>query len=239
MNMVYTESIFILLVITSVYFLYQGQTGKAAFAAFLLPLTRWIGILFVATLVVAGALRLLRGEDNARLLGSVPASVQAIFACAMAPVVGAGVYVLLMAALTGDPMAHVHGAHLFPSHWSLGNVVRPDLLVREFFKTPLDVHSHVSSIIDRVFFVAFLASAPLVYRRVDKPLFVYYLSIGLVPLLGSFMSYTRYVLPAFPLYIAYADAFAQKQRLMLVIVVTMVILQYFFIGLHVRNLWVA
>jgi hypothetical protein len=93
--------------------------------------------------------------------------------------------------------------------------------------------------LDRLFFAVYLASAPLVYRKVDLPLFVYYLSIGLVPLLGSFMSYTRYLLPAFPLYVAYADIFARHQKAMMVVVVAMVLVQYLFIGLHVRNIWVA
>lgn len=239
LNLIYTESLFILFSVASFHFLGEGQSAKAAIAAFFLPLTRWIGLLFVAPLAIAAALptlhrRFVRGAPVA-----YPLAPRAIALCAGAPLLGGIVYVIAMAVLTGNPLAHVYAAQLYPSHWSLSNVVRIDLLVRNFFAGPIYIHSPLGSVFDRLFFVIFLASAPLVYRKVDKPLFVYYLSIGLVPLLGSFMSYTRYLLPAFPLYIAYADVFARHQKLFLPLLLAMLMLQYFFIGLHVRNLWVA
>jgi hypothetical protein len=239
LDMIYTESLFILFAVAGFYFLQAGQGARAAVVAFFLPFIRWIGLLFIAPVAVAAGLKFLRSRGVTRLPDGYPASLRSTVACALSVLLAGALYIAAMAVLTGDPLAHVHAAHLYPSRWSLGNVVRPDLLAGDFFTWPLEVHSPLRSFLDRLFFAVYLASAPLVYRKVDLPLFVYYLSIGLVPLLGSFMSYTRYLLPAFPLYIAYADIFARHQKAMMVVVVAMVLVQYLFIGLHVRNIWVA
>jgi hypothetical protein len=237
--MIYTEGIFLLLGVASFYYLAEGQGTKAALAAFLMPLTRWIGVLSAIPFVVAGAAKLAQKHPEARHPGSYPVSARAMFACALAPVAGAVVYMLAMEAATGDPLVHVHSVTLYASQWSLSNVVRPDHLWSNFFSGPVLFHALIGSALDRAFFVFFLASAPLVYRKVDKPLFVFYLSTGFVPLLGGFMSYMRYLLPAFPLYIAYGEFFAQRRRTMLITVIAMLLFQFVFVGWHVRNLWVA
>lgn len=80
----------------------------------------------------------------------------------------------------------------------------------------------------------------MLYRRLDKPLFLFCLLIGLVPLLGTYMSYMRYVMPAFGLYIAYAGWLSTRSLALAIgIVLSMALLQSLFISLQVVNHWVA
>jgi hypothetical protein len=156
----------------------------------------------------------------------------------LAPLAGAAAYLAFMQAATGDYLAHVHATVFYPSQWSVGNVVKPWVLVENFLAVSA-LHNVLHSALDRVFFVGFLASMPLVYRKVDRPLFLFYLTMGLQPLLGSFMSYMRYLLPAFPLYIAYARGFEGRPRLMRTAVGLGVGLQAFAVLFFAGAYWVA
>jgi hypothetical protein len=91
---------------------------------------------------------------------------------------------------------------------------------------------------DRAFFAVFLASAPLVWRYCDKTLLVFYLVIGLQPMFGSFGSYTRFLLLAFPLYIAYGQLI-RSDRYLLPLVYAGLLLQALLLSLHASHHWVA
>jgi hypothetical protein len=244
MSMVYTESLFLLLCVATFYFLSEGKLGAAALSAFLLPLTRWIGILVVVPVGLALLLEFYKeglpdhkGRWPREILSSL--RIRPRVAWSVAPLVGAAVYVLYMWDQTGDPLAHVHAASIFLSHWEVKNLLQPWKLMATTFGQGLVLHSYLNSSLDRIFFLGFLASAPLVYRKVSMPLFVFYLTMGMQPLLGSYMSYMRYLLPVFPLYIAWASYLEHRPRLLWGIVAVMVTLQVPFIALHTTNHWVS
>jgi hypothetical protein len=155
------------------------------------------------------------------------------------PLLSGAVYLLLMWHLTGDALAHVRAAGTYASGWDVKNVVQPWKLITNLYAHGLSPHGYVNSFVDRVFFAGFLASIPLVYRKVSRPLFLFYLAMGMQPLLGSYMSYTRYVMPAFPLYIAWASYLQDRPRLMWRIAGSMVTLQIALLALHTTNHWVA
>jgi hypothetical protein len=64
--------------------------------------------------------------------------------------------------------------------------------------------------------------------------------IVLQPFLGSFMSYTRLVMVAFPVYIAWALLLAGRdRRLVYVVAAPMLALQVVLLSMHVRADWVG
>ncbi len=101
--------------------------------------------------------------------------------------------------------------------------------------------SYTSSIVDRGFFLFFLALCPLVYRVSGAGLLAYTIVLGCTPLLGNFMSYKRYVLPIFPLFIALAHATESGRLapLRMPLLILFAALQILFLALHALNYWVA
>jgi hypothetical protein len=81
--------------------------------------------------------------------------------------------------------------------------------------------------------------APLVYKKTNKVFFFYYLALGSVPILGSFMGYMRYLLPAFPLFIALGRVFEKKKMLFYSYLYISLFLQVLFVVMSALSYWVA
>ncbi len=140
----------------------------------------------------------------------------------------------------GDAFIAMHTEKLYISNRSAEHLLRPDRLISDLFRSHYSVHGYLDSAIDRIFFVVFVLSLPLVYRRVDKPMFLFCAILGLQPFLGSFMSYTRLVLVAFPLYIAYAATFAHwRPNLTYAVAYPLLLLQAVFLAMQLTGNWVA
>jgi hypothetical protein len=240
LNLVYTEALFLLLTVGLVYSLYERRLWLAALAGFLLPLLRVPGLVALIPMLWilgGGPLRLSFDGWRPRLTG-FRWSRDLLFA--LAPVAGFAVYLLWMHIELGNAFVAMDAEKAFISERSIENVLRPDRLVADFFRSSYSVHNYLDSAIDRVFFVVFVASLPLVYRKVDTPMFLFCAVIGLQPFLGSFMSYSRLVMVAFPLYIAWAATFtAWRPQLTYAVAYPMLLVQSVFIALHVNSNWVA
>jgi len=142
--------------------------------------------------------------------------------------------------VTDNAFAGIEAQKLFIAQNSVTNVLEPVRLVRDLFTADLVLHGFRNSLIDRLAFLVFLVSLPFVYRVVDKPLFIVYVLFGMVPLLGSFMAYTRYLLVAFPMYIAAASALsARSTRLTFGVAGVMFVIQIVLLARHSLNHWVA
>jgi Dolichyl-phosphate-mannose-protein mannosyltransferase len=245
--MVYTESIFLLLAVTVFYAVAEAlespysARGRALFAlaalaAFLMPLTRPIGV--VVALPMALALLWHDRPQDASMPWRLQLRPRVLLA--LAPLLGVAAHLGYMQAVTGDYLMHVHAQDLYGAQWNLVNVLKPWVFAHEIFGRGLTFHSQLNSSLDRLFFLGFLLSAPLVYRRVSLPLFLLYAALGLLPpLMGSFMAYTRFLLPAFPLYIAWADYLRTRPRLLRGAVTLMALMQFAAILAHTSSRWVA
>jgi Gpi18-like mannosyltransferase len=245
--MVYTESIFLLLAVAVFYAIAEAlespytRRGRALFAlaalaAFLMPLTRPIGV--VVVLPMAFALLWHDRPQDASMPWRLKLLPRVLLA--LAPLLGVAVHLGYMQAVTGDYLMHVHAQNLYGAQWQFANLFKPWVFAQEIFGRGLTFHSQLNSALDRVFFLGFLLSAPLVYRRVSLPLFLLYAVLGLLPpLMGSFMAYTRLLLPAFPLYIAWADYLRTRPRLLRGAVTLMVLMQAAAILAHTSSRWVA
>jgi hypothetical protein len=239
LNLIYTEGLFLLLAVIFFYALQRGSYPLAAVAAFLIPLTRAVGIVIAVPFALYFALEVRRvaiasGRQEAtryatRNVGWV-----------LAPLLGELAYMQYMWVTTGDALAASHAASHCICAWDPLNVFRPWRFLHHLFSTNLEISSYLDSYIDRIFFAVYVASLPVVYWRTDKTYFAFYVLMGgLPPLLGSFMSYTRYMLMAFPLFIAYGSLFKRESFALAAIVMPMIVLQAFLLTLQARFFWVA
>jgi hypothetical protein len=245
LNLVYSEGLFFFLMMAFFYLLYQRRYGLAAFPAFLLPFTRPIGVicfvpfvLFVLTDAGRSAGLFSRPFSSDRLMTTAAA---APWHYTLAPLSGLLGYFAFMYLAAGDPFAAFEAQKNFVGTRSLEHLWDPVHFVRVLVANNLVIHDYTRSWLDRLFFLGFLLSLPFVYRRVDKGLFAFYLLMGLEPLSGSFLSYMRYGLMAFPLFIACAVYLEEKNAYGGVFAVAMPLLlvQALFAGMHISTYWVG
>ena len=231
LSLIYTESLFLLLVTIAFYALYRRKLGLLLATGFLLPLTRTVGLLVVVPLIV----QILFTAEYARQLKQ---KLKASALVAVSFGAGLGVYFGIMQYYTGSPFSGFEAQQFFLANNSIGNVLHPvQWVVRNFITVEYAIHSIGGSIIDRFFFFSFLALLYLAFKKLDFTLFVYTAVIGLVPALSdSLTSFPRYMLVVFPVYIALALAFPRRYRYLLI---AMMLVQIFFVFVHSENYWVA
>ena len=240
LNLIYTEALFLLLSVIVFYGLYERRFWLAAAAAFLLPVLRVPGVVAVVPMAwVIGGESLRIGFDGVRpRFEGFRWHPNLLYV--LAPIAGFVSYLVYMHFAIGDAFIAMHTEKLFISNRSIENLLRPDRLIGDFFLAHYSVHGYLDSAIDRIFFAVFVLSLPLVYIRVDKPMFLFCAIVGLQPFLGSFMSYTRLVMVAFPLYVAYGVTFARwRPQLTYAVVYPMLLLQAVLLALQINGNWVA
>ncbi|MFI5394445.1 MAG: hypothetical protein ACHQ9S_02830 [Candidatus Binatia bacterium] len=242
LNLIYTEGLFLLLAMLFFLALHRRAFAAAAVFSFLLPLARPQGIFVIVPFAL---FLLLEAMEEARWRRASPKDRLVIrltprFLYLLVPLLAVAVWLGWMKAATGDAFAPFHAQGAFISQRSLGSLLKPWLPLTNLFIPNLTLHGFTTSVIDRAFFVAFVASLPVVYRRVDLVLFVFCLLMGMEPFLGSYMSYTRYVMLAFPLYIGWGVRFrGWGDYAFYAALFPLLMLQALFVSLHSLNYWVA
>ncbi len=241
LNLIYSESSFIFLSIGFFYFLYKGKTLYSLPFIFLLPLARSIGILIAIPYFIF----LLQKKEGIKRI-TIPTFNKPIkiklnpaFFLVTIPLLGYLMNFLLMYILTGDPFSQFVTLRYFIGRFSIFNVFNIELFFQNLFGTPLALHGFTNSLLDRLFFAFFLVMAPFVYKKTNKVFFFYYLALGMVPLLGSFMGYMRYLLPAFPLFITLGSVFAKNKVLLYAYLYLSISLQIMLVIMSALSYWVA
>jgi hypothetical protein len=216
----YTEPLFLLLLMLCLDRLSRETVGAAAVAAFLLPLTRPIGIFILP--VIAWHLICRRSRLRS-------------YSLCIAPVLGYLAYLGIMYHYTGSPFAGYEAQERFPTHPSLGQISDLAGFARSFLSFEWR-HTIEHSFIDRVVFVSFLISLYWIIR-LDAAYYLYAILAGLIPALSASMaSYTRYSALVFPLFIVWAQ-FARKTRSLPFLLMLFFAVQCVFLLLHVAGRW--
>jgi hypothetical protein len=191
----YTESIFFLLAMAFFWALSSRNVSWVAATTLLLPLTRAVGVFILFPL----AWHLYEQKR--------PFKHWLLVAC---PILGYAGYFGLMHAWTGNPFEGFEAQKAYPYSPSISNM----LDLGRFFEVFLHVRTldgMMDSVLDRAFFVLLLALLPFVYR-LNKTWFWYALPMGLVPAMTSyFMSYRRYIMVIFPVFIVLAQLLARTK----------------------------
>jgi hypothetical protein len=236
-SLVYSESLFFLLSIAFFYYLYKKRFFVVGLFAFLVPLSRSLGILVFLPLL---SFFINSFSFNPKQFLSQKVNLRILLV--LVPLFGFFCYLLFMFLSTGHFIEGFLVQKMNIAQWSVGNILKIDVLIRNFFDMHLAIHGFVNSVLDRIFFVVFLCSLPLIYKRGDKNLFIFSLFLGLVPpFLGSFMSYTRYMLVIFPLFMVLGSYLEEKRYnfLKFPLIYSMLLLQGLFLIMQALNYWVA
>ena len=233
----YTESLFFLLLVWLWSSLGKKNYGLAWTMAFLLPMTRPIGLFCLVPI----AWHLLTQEPPAflvRFLESYPrwfrflfvtnppASEKSDLAAPISipagrihqtrrawlllagPLAGWGCYLAFMAANTGNPFEGFAAQRYWGVH-SIFNLIDIPKFVTGFLDAAT-WHDYNGSLLDRSMFVVLLYCLPALWR-LDKGLCVWTWALGIAPAMsGTFISFTRYASVDFPLFIALASFYPSR-----------------------------
>lgn len=228
-SLVYSEGLFLLLVTAFFYYFYEKNFSPCLFLSVLIPLARPTGILVALPLfgyLVAEIWKSRKVDDlknGILLLGFIT---------------GFSLYLGTMNYCTGSFFSGFDAEYLFFPHNSLNNLLQPvSWFQGNFLNIQYSFNGYTTSILNRVFFGFFLILLYFIYKHLDTMLFLYSLALGLIPALSdSFMSYIRFILVIFPIFIVLALRF-QKNPYLIIIPSAMV--QVLLLTAHTLNYWVA
>lgn len=243
-NLIYTEALFLFLLSALLYYLYSRSFLFASLFLFLLPFSRTQGILILLPLfifIVFDKEKKISSFSIGTFNENIVIRFCKEYLLLLSPILGYCGYLVTMYVLTGDPFASYNAQKYFIGQYSALNIFNPVLFFHNLFAPIQSIHLFTNSLIDRLFFVLYLANLPLVYKKTDKPLFFLYVLMGITPFLGSFMAYTRYLLLAIPLFIAWGEIIYEKKWFVpaLIIGLSLLSLQVIFIMLYALNYWVS
>jgi hypothetical protein len=230
---IYTESLFLVLLMLLWFGLENNRYWLASSAAFLLPMTRAVGILCVFPIVwelVFGSPRhscpeLKKRPSLAGLVNrfTVPREgtesvlrfpnlrCEGAFCLTLAPLVGWTTYLLLMYIWTGNAFEGFEAQRWFGHVESIHHLFQPIRFVALLF-TPTSWHGFTGSILDRCVFILLLYCFPLIWK-LDKSWCIWAFFLGVVPAVsGGFTSYTRFASVVFPMFIALAVFLSKPER---------------------------
>ncbi len=191
----YTESLYLLLAALFFVGLERQDDLAVAIPAFLMPLTRAVGVFVLFPLAWDLYERRRRGRHWLLLA---------------APLGGYILYFGLMHAWTGNALEGFDAQKGYPNSPSIANIFNLRGCWRAFCDAG-SLDGMVDSALDRGMFLLFIAVLPLVYR-LNRTWFWYALPTGLVPALTSyFMSYRRYLIVCFPVFVVLAQLLARAK----------------------------
>jgi hypothetical protein len=211
---VYAESLFLLLCVGCLWCLRGGRHAAAAACAFAASLTRPSGVLLAAPMALE-AWRSIRAGDGGALpvgrgasptgKGAPPAGRSATAAgrravaagrcvAPLAPVAGIGLFFVFCARAFGDPLELLRRQEA----WR-GATGPPWRAFVRYFQTGPALHGIHNSTLELVFALGALALLRAGFKRLRRPEWVFCFLVVLTPLCTSLFSFSRLVLPAFPL----------------------------------------
>jgi hypothetical protein len=218
----YSEALFLLLTVSFFHQLTKSNYFITGILGFLAALTRPVGVL----LIIPCALRLLRD----RKFSALPSIAL--------PLLGYLSYLAIMYFYTGDALRGFRAQEEFFSSASLSKIFDIVGFIKSLYG-PTQVHGFIGSVIDRIWFLLFCASLPFIWKM-NKEWFSYSLLMGLVPAMTlSFVSFTRYVMVIFPVFIVSAHLFSAewRERWFYLLLASLFGMQVIFLTLHINNYW--
>lgn len=232
LHMMYSEPLFLMLTCMVFYALYHERYWLTAGLGLLVPLARAQGILLMPVLAWRVFVTHLKKKEYDKIaLYGVVVSTSVIF--------GFFIYLFYMNAVAGHMFAGFHAQGHFVSMREVSALFHPlHWFIDNFITGPWSWLGVSTSVIHRVFFIFYLLMLPLVYRKCDSTLFIYTLSVGLVPALTSDLAgFPRYLLLAFPIFLALAKSLEGK--LFTAVLIIFCLIQILLMQLHCLNYWFA
>lgn len=239
----YTESLFLALVVWSFYFARKKNWFPAVILGALSSATRFIGILLLpAIFFELAGWSAIKDILVRRPLKVAPLKVLFL---AILPI-GLILYMYFLKQSNGDPLAFINTLPSFGEQRSQTPIVLPQVFYRYFFKIlPNLTFSYLpvvfSTFLELTTAILFTFLSVSAFFKIRLS-YAIYLSLGfLIPTLsGSFSSLPRYVVVLFPGFLLMATYFLKLKRAMKLILLTILfILLGAATALFVRGYWIA
>jgi hypothetical protein len=222
----YAEALLLASLVMGWYALEDRRWTASGVSLAVAVLSRPIGILGAPVGACKAALQARRaGHSIARAMAAVLAP----------PAIAAGAYLLLAHSVWGDALVTVRTQEL--TRDPLGGPWRPFL---EAWVAGLHWNDYRYPIVDGVMAIGAVASLPFVFRRVGVAEGMLASALVLFPLASGFVSFSRLVLPAFPLFVWLAALAARRPRVAFLFAIALSFaLQVFLFAWYVGGGWVA
>jgi len=234
---IYTESLFLALVVWSFYFARKGKWIVAGLLGAVLTATRVVGLALIPALLVEAYLQ---KRENKKLNLS-PVVMGISFST-----LGVIAYMVYLNVVTGDPLEFFHNVGIFGQQRSSSLVLLPQVFYRYFFKVLPNIdYSYFPAIfatyMEIVTAIVFLGLVAVSFFKLRLS-YAFYLAIGyIIPTLsGSFSSLHRYVLILFPAFILSALWLSKRKKWVKAIIFLVLVLGLLVAtSLFVTGYWVA
>ena len=190
LSAVYSESLFLALLLGCFLAARRGRWGAVLVLGFLCALCRPAGFLVAAPLVWE-VLERHAGWRGWGSLAGFPA--------------GLGSFSFYCARTFGDPLAWAHRQARWRGEWS-----GPWRAFQRFFEQPPQLHGTHNSMLELVAALLFLLTLPFLFRRFPRSWTTHALLSVLVPLGSTLWSFGRLSLAAFPVYVLAGETFRRR-----------------------------
>ncbi len=219
---IYTESLFFLLLVLLMYGIVKKMKHLVFLSSFLLPLTRPQGVIVG---IVVLLLYILHREKRD------------LFAISLLGFVSGGIaYMVIMYLSTGDVFAALHAQKLYPRANPLKMLVNPCRWIKENFIYPSYALHYLGPgnfFYERVIFLLLILVLGSGYRYLSTEEYFLVMILGLFSALTDhFMSFSRFLLPLFPVYIALWGMLKRKQSLYYITVLFFTLAHVLLLSLH-------
>lgn len=226
---IYTESLFFLLLILLTYAIHEKMKWIVLILSILLPLSRPHGVI---TSVAVFLMVFLDKENRKIFLLSLVGFI-----------LGSLIYLVVMYFSTGNMFASLTAQRLYPRVNPLSMLFNPLRWVKENFLYPSYALRYMGMgnfIYERLIFLFFVLAILLGYKNLLKVEYVILIVPGLFSALTDhFESFSRYILPLFPLYIALWGVLRKNKILYYIVVIVFMIHHIFLLTLHSLSYFVG
>lgn len=228
----YTESVFMVFVLSSFYFARKKKWFLAGFFGILASITRVTGIILIPALLM----EVFNKKETFR-----QKIVPMLFS--LLPIIGIGIYMIYLQIEFSDPLYFIHSQAAFGASRSTEKLVLLYQVLYRYLKMLFTVDIHQWLYFSVVF--EFLTGIGLVillifgYIKKIRPSYILFGSISyLVPTLtGTFTSMPRYALSIFPIFIALG--FIKNKWLSISLIIIFSLTLFLSTMLFTRGYWVA
>lgn len=219
-NFPYSEALFLLLLVKCLLFLRHERFMGAAITAYLMPLTRPIGIVILPVLMW----ELVDRKSPAKR-----------YLLCLAPALGQLTYFGVMYAFTGNAFEGFKAQERFPAHASIDHMFDLGAFIRSLSEFEW-AHTMLYSFIDRIAFLLFLISCYWIIR-INVGYYIYSIQAGMIPALAlSMVSYTRYSSLVFPMFLVWG-IFTTRTKTIMLVLFFLFCIQCAFLVWHISGRW--
>lgn len=190
---VFSESLYLALVLTCFYYARKGEWYLVGITGFFLSLTKSVGVLIIFPLLYEAFIPLLKENKSIISLKNLREIIKPLFYLTLIPF-GTISFMIYNYYLTGDFLAFMHAQAMWQRH--LSNPL--EVLINGF-------SGDIFTAFEAAFTLLFILIFVVFYKKIRFSYWLFCIYSIFVPLSTGIMSMPRYILVIFPLYILFAE----------------------------------